>query len=83
MSFPIILKILRMSYFGKNMQFGLFWSFETGLVDSGYRGSYEDCEKWAFAAQDYWKSQGSTPTLEARIERQIKESQFLIVPVAS
>jgi hypothetical protein len=72
-----------MSLFGKKTQFGVYWNFETGLIDSGYRGTYEDCESWAFSVKDYWRSQGSTPTTEARIERQIKECQLLVVPVVS
>jgi hypothetical protein len=70
-----------MSFFGKRMQFGLFWDSKNGPIDSGFRGSYEACEEWAFSAKEYWKKQAITPTLEARIERQIKEAQLLIVPV--
>lgn len=83
MSLNKLWKSFRMSIFGKKLQFGLFWIFDAGPIDSGFRGSYEGCEEWAYAVKDYWRSQGATPTTEARIERQIKECQFLIVPVAS
>lgn len=71
-----------MNFLRKTLRYGLFWSFENGLVDSEFRGSYEECDAWALSAKDSWSKQGSaSPTLQGRIERQTKDVTLVIVPI--
>ena len=65
-----------------SLNFALFWRLENNLIDSGFRGTYEDCDSWGRKAKDYWRSQGQySPTLQGRIEKQTKDANYLIIPV--